>query len=316
MKKLLLAASFVLAFTSLTSCSNEDTMAIGTENKMELTQTDVDEITMLQNQIEVYNSTHFEAQPQTRGWIKNLFKGLVTAFADAVGGIMGTGIGGVPGGIAGGALTSGVVGLYLFSDDKIDLEPVGGFIPYKSPVKDYNTAFSNIVVSRDSIYNYVNTMQNDSIGYYHNAILYDIFNDTTKLAKARKMTSDEFCSYLLDRVNEVYSINKEQVIANGCIEKSTIIADIIRNAFNQAQSKEYIIDELYNKLSLDKKISNLLLTYIEGAMASAEKGDNNDYLNEMLDLLNRANISPEVKGGISDGFIIGNASSRLWKMDN
>lgn len=314
MKKLLLAASFVLAFTFLTSCGNEDTIGTGTENNLELTQTDVYEVNMLQNQIANYNSTHFEAQPQTRGWIKNLFKGLLTAFADAVGGVIGSGAGGVVGGVAGGTVASGLVGLYVFSDKEFNPEiKFGGF---KAPVKDYNTVFSNLVVSRDSVSSYLSAMKNDSIGYYHNAILYDVFKDSTKLAKACEMTDEEFGSYLLDRVDEVYHINKDQVIANGCVEKSITIVNVIGKTFSQAQSKEYIIDELSNKLSIDKEIIDLLLTYIEGAMASAESGDNDKYLQDMLDILEKANLSPEVKGGIRDGFIIGNASSRLWNIND
>lgn len=306
MKKIFLAVSIAISISSFTSCSNEETLSTGTENKTELTQNDATEIAKLQSQITDYNNAHFSAQPQTRGLFKWLFKGLCTAFADAVGGAIG--------GIAGGTVTSGVVGLYLFSDKNSNINVT--WAEFKAPVRDPHTAFSNIVVNNDSVNNYIDAINNDSIGYYHNAVLYDIFNDSTKLAEACKMTSYEFGSYVLDRVNRFYPIDKEQIIAKGCINDGITIANIIRDSFNNSDTKENIVKKLGSKLPLSKEVIELLITYIEGAVQSAEEHDNNYYLKDMLKIIESANLTPEVKESIKNGFIIGNASSRMWEAND
>lgn len=306
MKKIFLAVGIAIAIGSFTSCSNEETLSTETENKTELTQSDATEIARLQSQIADYNKAHFGEQPQTRGLFKWLFKGLCTAFADAVGGAFG--------GIATGTVTSGIVGLYLFSDKESKVDVTwGGF---KAPVRDPHIAFSNLVVNKDSADNYLCTIQTDSIGYYHNAVLYDIFNDSTKMAEACQMTSYEFGSYILDRVGSFYPIEKEKAIANGCINDAVTIANIMRDSFNNSDSREDIVKKLRSKLPLSKEVIELLMTYIEGAVQSAEEHDNDYYLQDMLKIINSSNLTPEVKNSVINGFVIGNASSRMWSMED
>lgn len=303
MKKILLAVGVALTITTFSACSNEENVKmeeITTVNSIQaLPQSDIVELEYLHNQIVDYNQKYEEVQPQTRGFWRRFWQGVATVLADA--------IGATGGGIAGAGVCSGLVGAAVYGLD-LDLSIKAVLNIQHAPVNNPNIAFNNVVIPGSTSREYVNTICPDSIGYYHNAILYDFFSDSTKYEQFEGIGQHKFAGLIIDKISDFSPIQ----VTDEEVDLHVHISNIIISALKNSETYEDFCNTINSSLPIDKNILLLLEEYVKGLETIDSQKDNSTYLKDMLKIIQDSDLSKGTKERLEDAVIVGNASNKMW----
>lgn len=315
------------------SCSNDDNIlepqeritAEVNDSVLQIVQQNL-ELSKLQSNINSYNFNYIEKQnPNTRS-IKNFFKNffrkpwklIATIAADAVGGVFG--------GVAGGVTASGIVGCAVaFEVTKIAIVPMpnnigarhilgttGGINIPDSLLNSEEVIFGNVVPDNS----YMECYANDSIGYYHNKILYEIFSDNAKL--------DEFMN--MDKQAQAYAIVEEMkntpylrdtygsALDNTTnINNGIVIAEAVIELAETAETEDEFFDGLANLGITDANVIAVMKEVLNGLYNIDPTTDSGEYYQDVLEIVANSNLDINMKQKFADGIIIGQASNHLWK---
>ena len=322
-----------LSVIAFASCSNDDNIlepqeritAEVNDSVLQIVQQNL-ELSKLQSNINSYNFNYIEKQnPNTRS-IKNFFKNffrkpwklIATIAADAVGGVFG--------GVAGGVTASGIVGCAVaFEVTKIAIVPMpnnigarhilgttGGINIPDSLLNSEEVIFGNVVPDNS----YMECYANDSIGYYHNKILYEIFSDDAKL--------DEFMN--MDKQAQAYAIVEEMkntpylrdtygsALDNTTnINNGIIIAEAVIELAETAETEDEFFDGLANLGITDANVIAVMKEVLNGLYNIDPTTDSGEYYQDVLEIVENSNLDINMKQKFADGIIIGQASNHLWK---
>lgn len=302
---------------SFYSCSNDNVME--NSDGMELTDNTMRQVEenlkcmKLQSSVHDYNFQMFgeELTPQTRGIFDKIFKKFkkifVTIAADAVGGAIG--------GIAVGVVSSAAVGALIYSG------AVGAEItPMMAPglgndsVPIFNgsgLSFGNLVPEGG----YLVAEGLDSLGFYHNKVLKRIFTQRINVKDFVVKSDDEKAEIIIsEMVKEPYIVEyygndiKDFVKARDGIR----LSDVIMNAAEASETEEEFFDNLTASGCVDDNVMMVLREILSGLAKIDPKADDGTYYQAVLDIVNKSDVSDEVKRNVQAGTIIGQASNRLW----
>lgn len=332
MKKIFLFL-LMLSMIVLASCSSEENvMGLSAENETEVSDSTFEqvqrnlELMTLQNNIHDYKLATFGKQqnPDTRGflsWIRKAFKFVVTIAADAVGGVLG----GVPGGIT----ASGIVGgALLFKVDQVAVMPT--WYPTTrivSPPKDTEDADSTGGFGRGwgdggsgAAFEHVVPTKpigiGDSIGYYHNKVLCEVFSDTVKVASFVRKSKQEQAQTIIDAMKEEPYLCKyygNDLNNQTKINTGVDVANTIMQIAEEAETEEEFFARVEEAGLGDTHIMDVLREILEGFDNIDPETDTGEYYEAVLDLIQNSGLDKETKQNLTDGVIIGQASNRLWK---
>lgn len=317
MKKVLFI--LVLALISFASCSNEDFVSenessVQSDSVMVIAQRNM-ELIALQNRIHEYNVGTFTSYQnfETRGWLKNLFKKtivkwIVTIASDAIGGACG--------GIAGGLVASGTVGALVFSGacDAV-ITPwntrascnIDGDSLYNSK----EIVFRNVVPDLENL----KVFENDSIGYYHNKILYGMFNNQAKMATFMEKDMQGQAQMIVEEMaNEPYLLSRygDELRDVENINNGLATANIMIQIANDVETEDEFFARIGEAGLTDPNIISVMKEIISGLQNVELDTDDGQYYQEILKIISDSNLDEETKLRLSDGVIIGQASNHLW----
>lgn len=237
------------------------------------------------------NSTEFsiynEQRRAKKRWWKRLWQAVAVTFSDAVGGLVG-------GPLCGG-VTSGLVGVYVFTQNpKITFE---------------------LSISRKkmpSVNGVSTSLCPEDVGSLHNLVLAPYFTDSLSFAKFGAMSDLEKgieIASAMKRSNhsfEIMSVIDEQVAGY------VLLSQKLKDAFVNSESFEEFADNLRYNIPLDEEMLEVLIAYMNGLRQTASEESLNYYLDDMVKFINKSTLSESAKKSLLNGFYIGKASDDLW----
>lgn len=311
MKNLIL---FVLGLVMCCSCTsevpNEESIPV-IPTTTEITQIEEENLTAVKLQLDSLNQVMFSDQMESRGWFKDHFKKFVTVvICDAVGGMFGAVWGGIGGAVAGVALASGAA--MFIPEDNITLFS-------SNEEKSYNMAQMNppeIALTSDLIP--LQDSENpasfeDSIGYYHNMVLMAL-NDN---GFSNRPDLDYLMDNMADIASSTYNITREETM--NCFNENreffeTIVSDIVPNKTLDTS----LHDAINRWISLYPQYQyklNVLESFFNGLYKVNIPENDGDYLNKVLEIINKSTLDANMKRELRNAAIVGNASYQLWNVE-
>lgn len=323
-----------LSVIAFASCSNDDNIlepqesitAEVNDSVLQIVQQNL-ELSKLQYNIQNYNSIYVEKQnPNTRSIWEKIGRALKKNFLGIIATIAADAVGGVFGGVAGGVTASGIVGCAVaFEVTKIAIVPMpnnigprhilgttGGINIPDSLLNSEEVIFGNVVPDNS----YMACYANDSIGYYHNKILYEIFSDDAKL--------DEFMN--MDKQAQAYAIVEEMkntpylrdtygsALDNTTnINNGIVIAEAVIELAETAETEDEFFDGLANLGITDANVIAVMKEVLNGLYNIDPTTDSGEYYQDVLEIVANSNLDINMKQKFADGIIIGQASNHLWK---
>lgn len=322
-----------LSVIAFASCSNDDNIlepqeritAEVNDSVLQIVQQNL-ELSKLQSNINSYNFNYIEKQnPNTRS-IKNFFKNffrkpwklIATIAADAVGGVFG--------GVAGGVTASGIVGCAVaFEVTKIAIVPMpnnigprhilgttGGINIPDSLLNSEEVIFGNVVPDNS----YMECYANDSIGYYHNKILYEIFSDDAKLDEFMNMNKQAQAYAIVEEMKNTPYLRDTYGSAldnTTNINNGIVIAEAVIELAETAETEDEFFDGLANLGITDANVIAVMKEVLNGLYNIDPTTDSGEYYQDVLEIVANSNLDINMKQKFADGIIIGQASNHLWK---
>ncbi|MDD7273222.1 MAG: hypothetical protein PUG96_04615 [Prevotellaceae bacterium] len=305
---------FLVAVCTLCACSNQEDLVNYDENQnssklITLSSQDKESVKSLQFEVAEYNKgiglNYYQQTPQLgynkikKGWWRRLWQSVATVFSDAVGGM----IGGLPGGV----ITSGLVGSYVFGNDT----DFGFKFSFKNS-KDTDYSLISRIGSRNFD---IDTVKISKIGELHNGILYPIFSDSVEFEKFLDLTTDAKTDFILENL-EIKCQDKDLAVYNKeDIKRCVKLSEDLSNTIETSSSIEEFCTKIKANKSLDEDIVNLLVEYISGLSNTYSEQDINKYVEDIIKLIDKSNLSIEVKNAIKNSINIGVASDQLWNRE-
>lgn len=308
-----------LSAIAFASCSSEDNYAgLETANGTEVTDSAMQqvkrnaELMALQNSVHEFNVVTFTEQqnPETRGWLKNLFNRVVKIFAT----VTADALGGVIGGVVGGVTASGIVGGYLLlSKTNVTMTPM--------PATYTRAGVNGSGTYPDLIYNGVvpqgPVCTGDSIGYYHNKVISKLFPDTIKVAEFNAKSNGEKAQIIVKTMKEEpYLCNYYGAELNNTanVDKGVEIANKVMQIADEAETEDEFFTMLEQAGFTDSNVMAVLKEILQGIDNLDITEDDGEYYEAVLDIIDKSGLDEVTKQSMEDGVIIGQASNRLWKV--
>lgn len=290
----------VMALTMLcVSCSSEDSVSTPATSTTEVTA-ELDSFASLQAKIAGLNAQMQTQCPATRGWFARLCRRIL---ADAVGGLWGNFLGGPAGAVAGAASFSALCAAVEVSNN-----PTNADTTVKINDKIAHCDADEGLVSCDEE-EACSVM--DSIGLYHNRVLIDIAVDDVEVPVS------EYPNMLLADVRNNYP-NLGEISTEDSVKIVTLCSEFLELEKEYKGGKDIgsYAEYLESKYPSKKGEIEIIKEYFNG-LPYAEASDlSTEYMNKVLEMIDDATLSADVKQNLRNGVIVGNASNRLWKLDD
>lgn len=319
MKKILVVM-LTLSVIAFASCNNENNVTGLIESDspefvdstLQQVQQNM-ELLKVQKSIHIYNNDVFGSytEPETRGlfkFLRSIVKVIATVAADAVGGAVG--------GVAGGVAASGIVGgALLFNVTDVAIVPMpnatraGGDFERNDLFYDKNIVFDDIVpLNRNN--------ENDSVGYYHNKVLYGLFLNEDKAEKFVALDKNQQANMIVQEMaKEPYLKNRYGNELNDVekVNKGVETAEAVIKIAEEVESEEEFFARLAEIGLTDPNVIAVMKEIINGLENTDPTQDDGQYYQKVLDIVETSSLDSNMKTRLSDGIIIGQASNHLWK---
>lgn len=329
MKKIIFILGFFISLTICTSCSNDEAITTNTTNEIEGSYNQG--FNTLKEDIYEYNVNTFHPTRNIWGFFKKLWKKVAVVTADALGGTVGAVFGGgVPGALAGAGIASGTAGAIINksinvkiklstnpSDINTDFNRCA--VPTSIVFPD-TTAFNGINLNKDVIKGEPDgpkfnvTMNEDSIGYHHNKVLFTIFNDSTKREYFNSLSSLQQANYIIKELrndNYLSTFTNKLKYNNDSIMKITGLVDYIFKTAEKAETEDEFFDNLASNPNIDNNIVDILREVVNGLMQIDPKEDDGKYAQQVTEYIDNSNIPDFAKRQLHYSVVIANASNHL-----
>jgi len=176
-------------------------------------------------------------------------------------------------------------------------------------IQPKEVALDNLVLVQDSSL----TTANDSIGYYHNLVIYNTLVDNNSI-NYWKSVSDEACVLMLNEeiINTIPISSYSDVnVSDETIEFCSFISE------EAAKCEDYrtlmsVFDEKYPELG---NITDVMSLYFEGMELVTTDEEWEAYCKNLIDLISNSELAERDKETLKAGVAVGYASSKLWKCE-
>lgn len=291
---LLIISFFVF---SLTSCTNEVNVS---SYKNPTLSSDEMAYEALYNQIDSIAVLNYGQVQSTRSW-GSFWSGLKRILiADAIGAAKGLIVGNCV--IDGVAASLGKTVEIILSESETSPDSIS------APVESMEYSLNDIVLTGSSEYV-------DSIGYYHNQIIQNIFAHNSNLNIWQGLSTARIANVVKNTVDNDYNPN-EQVLLEDLIEDVAYDENIDDETYdffsdNFEDFCEYFIQE-------DPQIAPQLITiarFIDNMQSFDDVATMRTYYEQAVQLVNQSTISSNSKTVIKVGLSVAFASAKLWDED-
>lgn len=300
MKKLFLIVVAIAVVASTTNCSNETF-----EKRSSIIQYEQDSLirkqafceleSEIQNLNHQYVLTHGTV---TRGWLGRLFKSF---FMDAIGGVFGSW----------GGPVGASVGAASFSVLAWTNEPV--WSPNQIVMTEGSSAISNdLVIPLPRGEEELVEIKDDSVGFYHNYMLQQIGS----ISSVTGLGLNNISVTLLGKIRNKISQREYNVLYEDFMRPNKVFDKVQANlsSVNSAQSLSELSTTFGNIFPGQREEFNIIKNYIEG-IQQIDENASNTYTQNVIELIDGSGISEVEKKNLYRGIVIGQASSRLWKIE-
>lgn len=310
MRNFILFALGVILCCSCSSDVYQETNPVASEEMAEK-----DQLASVQSQIESLNKEMFHDNSQTRGLGRFFKKLFVVVLADITGGMQGCILGGPGAGAATAIVSSGYAAtinpdnIKFLSPQKAkqtDTVKVVGMIP----MNDSDIAISPSLLPTNKNSQITKT---DSIGYFHNLVLKELNttlcpNDYVLDSLIVKVASTT-CKYYDEPIDDVVGkLNQERTF----FEK---ISDTENYSTENCDDIHEIISVWKKQFPKQSDKFDVLETYFNGIANLDVEENNGEYMNRVLDVINKSSLEEDTKNELRNAFIVGNASYQLWNTE-
>lgn len=274
------------------------------------------EVVELQNRIDsIAVSMSFAPEIQTRGLSSWLVKIGATVLADAVSGIVASGLSSgnvyIGYGVAIAASTlvatlsvdriSFLAGTRATTDNErgiLEMNPEGIAMSGVLPIERYTQSLN---------------MQSDSIGYYHNLIIMEMA-DT--LSAMDTISTDCIITLTADALGKYFDVNNEEIkTALNSYSEPYVFIENNYCRFGTCESTSDIIDIWENKYPNRNNELSLIEAFMNGLVNIQVRDNDGAYLSNVLYALHTSNLDAQMKVRLRNAFIVANASYQLWNTE-
>lgn len=317
MKKVLFVLSMMLMSVCVISCSNKEESVVDTVSYVEEESSEKEAFEVLRQQIACLNESYglysgISEIGQTRiSFFKRFF---ATLYADAVGGIVGAGIGGSVAALCGtgvsgviiGSIVGGTIGSVLFScvvacAQSIEYAFSGTSTAYMHAKQQL---LSELVFADPS-----EAEKIDSIGYYHDSAILNIFQNSPNLSSYYSASA---------LVDSIFVHHDDLGISSGMLSVSS--PDSIKNRILSSLYDYFLANEddetfttipsgkLWNDYSEELSLAE---DYAQD-ITSNYITDVHGYTSRYLDLISGSTLTQQSKDVLKGSILVGYASYKLW----
>lgn len=330
MKKLLIAMLALCAMVVASSCSSENEVVAELDPQTEVFDSPkASDFETLKEQFSAFNSTYFNAYPtngsvetnennaqQAKGWLSRLFKKFLAILTcDWVGAKVGMAISGgnAAGGIVGAIVGSGigVVGGAELQDNAL--------LPKRAGATD-SLLISDYVNTKDVVFNNLTLVDKDSsatlvdsVGYYHNKILYDYCVNVNKQYLLLSKDKNDFVVSVMEDLEDSINCNfgteaQKKELATTILTEAQKVSYLLQisTSFDDFTEK---LGNLYPEYAAELSV---FTEYVKGIDMLKIKEDYGEYAKQLLKIVNTSNLTNEQKKQMRMSIDIGHASSHLW----
>lgn len=309
MKKILTILGISVCILVMSACSNSY-VEQDPVNVQETTQAYAD----LQTNIKGLNSAH--ENPQTRGFLGRLFKKILNVFVTDC-------IGAVKGAIQGHNIWQSAQGASLATARNNIDSSITSDMPntcLKSYTSELDTtvtqtlqpkpvALHNLILTGDSATSNVN----DSIGYFHNFIIYSTLEKNNDL-NYWKGVSNYACVLELNKeiINTIPTTTYNDTIVSA---ETLKFCDFIGNKSAECQDYKELISACSTQYPELKDMLDTTSGFFEGMELVTTDEEWEQYCKDVIKLITRSDIPEADKNALKMGVSVGYASSKLWKFE-
>lgn len=309
MKKLLSILGISVCLLILSACST---------NYVEQEPINVQEVTQgyadLQANIKGLNSSY--ETPQTRGFLGKLFKKILKVFvSDCVGAIKGA--------VQGNNIWQSAQGASMTTaKTDFNTDPTIS-ADFSITLKDYTendttvtqilqpkpSALHNLILTGDS----TTSNFNDSIGYYHNTVIYSLFEKNNDL-NYWKGVSNYAC--VLEINKEIINTIPTTTYSDTIVSPETLkFCDFISNKSLECQDYKELLNACAVQYPELKNMMETTTGFFEGMEQVTTDEEWEQYCKDVIKLITKSNIPGSDKEALKMGISVGYASSKLWKFE-
>lgn len=309
MKKLLSILGISVCLLIFSACST---------NYVEQEPINVQEVTQgyadLQANIKGLNSSY--ETPQTRGFLGKLFKKILKVFvSDCVGAIKGA--------VQGNNIWQSAQGASMTTaKTDFNTDPTIS-ADFSITLKDYTendttvtqilqpkpSALHNLILTGDS----TTSNFNDSIGYYHNTVIYSLFEKNNDL-NYWKGVSNYAC--VLEINKEIINTIPTTTYSDTIVSPETLkFCDFISNKSLECQDYKELLNACAVQYPELKNMMETTTGFFEGMEQVTTDEEWEQYCKDVIKLITKSNIPESDKEALKMGISVGYASSKLWKFE-
>lgn len=321
MKKLLFAMGIMLATVVLSSCNSEESVVLPEENNVVQPSDDLTALVAFNERLDSLNIARFESNVQTRGWLKRLWDKIVDVFkSDAEGARTAAENGKGVDEIIVSAVVASVCEIFT-KEPNGDTTEGGGYIstttnpqvavlPSATRMLNVGRTTSTVLTPfpQANIVQYGSTLQVassriDSVGYYHNTIITNMFKKNNSLDFWRGLSKEK----LLEYVNE--ETEKELNLPVGTLQARS--ASTLK-MLNEMENKDVYYANLRMRNPKTAQTIDAISNYLYGISNIDNTDDCLEYSNEIVKIIDESDMSVDDKKILYVGVSVAFSSSMLW----
>lgn len=316
MKKLFVLLLSVMSTMAFVSCSTTS-VDVCEEEIAEKKVSVEEEYVKLNNDILELNS-NLQKQ-NTRGFLSRFFKRILNVFvSDVVGAVTGV----IKGddiwqSAQGASISSAKNQGFITAVDGINVAI--GNAPIKADLLEDTLVTSYIRPKQEAlndlvlVQNSLPATPNDSIGYYHNLVIYNTLEKNNSVNFWRNV-SDEACVLKLNE--EIISTIPASCYNDVVVSDETIeFCSFIGEASKECEDYKNLINVTAVKYPELDKTLNLLSSYFEGMENVSTDEQWKQYCMDVIELISKSGLPECDKESLKAGITVGYASSKLWKCE-
>lgn len=269
---------------------------------------------LLQNEVNSLNSQI--ASSETRGFLSRLFKRVLNVFVSDC-------IGAVKGGFQGENIWLSAQGASLNSAKKQGfitiVDATNTYITRSTSIEDdvlvttllqpKESALDKLILAEDPI----NATISDSIGYYHNMIIYETLeksNSTIYWAEVSDYAS------LLQLNSEIIEIIPTTTYNDTIVNYETLeFCSFISDESLKCDNYQELIDVTKIKYPQLNDMLNIVSSYFQGMELVTTEEEWEMYCKNLIEIISKSDIPTNDKESLKMGITVGFASSKLWKYE-
>ncbi len=285
---------------------------------VETADVSVNKFKILEDSIYTINSKLYTSN--TRGFLGKLFKhGLKIFGADCIGAVRGLFKGeNIWQSAKSSSLNSAKTELFktvVEATNELIAEPASRavtnstIVPATNCLNSYDYAMSDLVLTDSNIDNDIN----DSIGFYHNKIIYDAVLEHNEAEYWATINSDSIVASIN---NEIEKVVPPYIYSDTILSQETVdFCDFIGSVSDSTATVYEMLTKTSNEFPEMKNYMDVLNLYFQGMDLVTTEEEWKNYCQELIRVINSSELTQKEKECLKAGINVGYASSKLWNYE-